>query len=45
MSERATVGMAVLFSVPFIGSAILLIGLVAISAITGEPAFVIDGSH
>ena len=40
-----TVGIAVLFSVPFIASAVLLIGLVVFSAVTGEPVFVIDGEH
>ena len=45
MSERASVGLAVLFSVPFIGAAVLLIGLVVFAAVTGEPVFVLDGEH
>ncbi len=40
-----TVGIAVLFSVPFIASALLLIGLVLVSTVTGEPVFTIDGEH
>ena len=45
MGERVSIGLAVLYSVPFIASALLLTALIIVSTITGEPVIQLDGAH
>ena len=45
MGGRGFATIAVLYSVPFIGSAVILIGAVLYTAITKEPVFVITDGH